>query len=238
MKKAIVVGASSGIGRELVLVLSKNGYEVGMTARRLGLLETLQNEVSNKTFAAYMDLDKPEEAVEGMKKMIGEMGEVELIIINAGIGFINPELDWEKEKKTINTNITGFCALAGASYNYFVKIGHGKLVGISSIGALRGNEGAPAYNASKAFMSSYLEALRHKASKANKSIIVTDIKPGYVDTEMAKGTDKFWVAPPAKAAEQIYNAILHNRTHAYITRRWRLIGWLLKYLPNCIYDRL
>jgi short-subunit dehydrogenase len=170
--------------------------------------------------------------------MIQEMGGVDLIVINSGIGFLNPELDWSKERQTIDVNVYGFGAIAGLAYNHFAKQKHGHLVGISSIGALMGNHIAPAYNASKAFMSNYLEGLRKKAFKEGLKITVTDIKPGYVNTEAAKGDGKFWVATTAKAAEQIYAAIQSKKSHAYITRRWCLIGWLLKLMPEWFSRRL
>ncbi len=115
---------------------------------------------------------------------------------------------------------------------------HGHIVGVSSIIALRGSDIVPAYSASKAFMSNYLEGLRKKAFKDKSAITVTDIRPGFVDTEMAKAEQKFWVASPTQAAEQIYSAIQRKKSYAYITRRWILIGWLLKILPNWIYYRI
>lgn len=238
MKKAIIVGASSGIGRALALTLANNGYEIGLMARRIELLESLQQETSSKTYIGHIDISKTTEAIEKLQSMIQDMGNVDVIIINSGTGFLNPELDWEKERQTLDVNVYGFCALAGVAYNYFSNQGYGHLVGISSIGALRGNHIAPAYNASKAFMSNYLEGLRKKAFKDNMKITVTDIKPGYVDTEMAKGDGKFWVASPSKAAEQIYSVIQHKKTQAYITYRWRLIGWLLKCMPDWVYNRI
>lgn len=237
MKKAIVVGASSGIGKELAVTLAKNDYEVGLMARRLELLANLQQKIPTKTYIGHLDISQVNDALEKVKNMIQKMGSVDLIIINSGIGFINPELDWQKERQTLDVNVYGFCALAGMAYNYFSKQGHGHLVGISSISALKGNDLAPAYSASKAFMSNYLEALYKKAFKDKAQIIVTDIKPGFVDTDMAKGKRTFWVASPSKAAEQIYSAILHKKQHAYITHRWRLIGWLLKIMPEWIYKR-
>lgn len=238
MKKAIVIGASSGIGKELALVLAKNDYEVGLMARRVELLKALKNTIPTKCHIDHLDLSKIDEAIEQVNKMIQTMGGLDLLIINAGVGFLNSELDWSKEKQTLDVNVYGFCGLAGETYKFFAKQGKGHLVGISSIGALRGNSKAPAYNASKAFMSNYLEGLRKKAFQENLPIVVTDIKPGFVDTEMAKGERKFWVATPTKAAEQIYLAIRKHKKHAYITHRWRLIGWLLKLMPNWLYQRM
>jgi short-subunit dehydrogenase len=237
MKKAIIVGASSGIGKELAITLAKHDYEVGLMARRVELLNALQREIPTKSHVGYLDITQTSDAIEKIEEMIQKMEGMDLMVINSGIGFLNPELDWFKEQQTIAVNVSGFCALAGLAYKFFAKQGHGHLVGISSIAALRGNFVAPAYNASKSFISNYLEGLRKKAFKAGIPITVTDIKPGFVDTDMAKGVDKFWVATPQKAAEQIYSAIEKQKKHAYITRRWRLIGWLLKLMPNWFYQR-
>ncbi len=235
MKKALIIGASSGIGKQLAITLARHGYEVGLMARRMELLQTLQAEIPSKTHAEYIDIGKPLEAIGRMQNMLHTMGDLDLMIINAGIGFLNPELDWKKEQQTIDVNISGFCALAGQAYKTFARQGYGHLVGISSIGALKGNHLAPSYNASKAFMSNYLEGLRKKAYRDNLQIVVTDIKPGFVDTDMAKGEGKFWIASPQRAAEQIYTAIHTKKKHAYITKRWRLVGWLLKLMPDWLY---
>lgn len=236
--KAIVIGASSGIGRELAKVLAKNGYEVGVSARRLDLLLSLQKENSAIKTVCAMDIGQTTQAVHTLELMIKELGGLDLLIINAGIGHLNPELEWDKERETIDVNVTGCCALAVFGFNYFSKQNSGHLVGISSIGALGGNGIAPAYNASKAFLSTYLEGLQIKAFKEKKNIVVTDIKPGFVDTPMAKGEGKFWVASPAEAAQQIYDAIQKNKKHAYVTARWRLIAWIVKLMPQWLYQRI
>lgn len=238
MKKALIIGASSGIGKELAIVLASYGYEVGLMARRVEKLEALQRAIQTKTHMGHIDIAFPLEAVEKTKEMIGKLGGLDLVVINAGTGFLNPELDFEKELQTIHVNVQGFTALAGMSYNYFSSQGHGHIVGVSSIGALRGNHIAPAYNASKAFMSNYLEGLRKKAFKDRIPITVTDIKPGFVDTDMARGEGIFWAASPKKAAEQIYSAIKSKKKHTYITKRWQPIGWLLQWMPDWLYFRI
>ena len=82
-----------------------------------------------------------------------------------------------------------------------------------------------------------MEGLRHRAFKEKKTIIITDIKPGFVNTAMAKGENLFWVIPVDIAAKNIYQKIKKKKTHAYITSRWRLIAWLLKFMPSNIYNR-
>lgn len=238
MKRAIVVGASSGIGRELAVVLSEKGYAVGLAGRRIHLLEELKHRLPGPGFAKQMDVADHPEAIKLLEELIEEMGGLDLIVISAGVGFINPDLNWDEEQRTIEVNVTGFAAMANVAFRHFVKAGRGHLIGISSIAAIRGSREAPAYNASKAFQANYLEGLRNRAIKAGLPIVVTDIQPGFVDTAMAKGEGLFWVASPQKAAQQIHNAIQRKAKRAYVTKRWRLIAWLLKTLPDALFARL
>lgn len=237
LKKAIVIGATSGIGRELAKVLAENNYIVGLVGRRVELLHNLQKEISAKSYIKSFSVSSTE-ALTLLEDLIQEMNGVDLIIISAGCGFINPELDFEKEKETIDVNVSGFVAMTNVSMKHFITQGAGHLVGISSIAAIRGGGAAPAYNASKAFVSNYLEGLRQKLHKQGLPIIITDIQPGFVDTAMAKGEGLFWVASPGKAALQIYKAIANKKSHAYITKRWRIIACLLKNMPSFLYNKL
>ncbi len=189
-------------------------------------------------FSKQMDISDNPRAMGLLENLIEEMGGVDLIVISAGVGFINSDLNWADEKKTIDVNVAGFAAMANVAFRHFVEVGRGHLVGISSIAAIRGSAEAPAYNASKAFISNYLEGLRTRASKAGLSILVTDIQPGLVDTAMAKGEGLFWVAPPQKAARQIFEVIQRQAKHAYITKRWAIVGGLLRMLPDFLYSKL
>ncbi|MBI5025300.1 MAG: SDR family NAD(P)-dependent oxidoreductase [Nitrospirae bacterium] len=238
MKKAVIIGATSGIGKELAKVLSQSNYIVGLAGRRVELLAELQKEIPSITYFKRIDVTKTKEAMNLLEDLINEMGGMDLTVISSGVGFLNPDLNWEQEKETIDVNVSGFAAMVNVAIKQFLKQGSGHLVGISSIAAIRGNGDAPAYNASKAFVSNYLEGIRQKIIKLGTNIIVTDIQPGYVDTSMAKGGKLFWVASPEKAAWQIYKAIKHKKKHVYITKRWRLIAWLLKVVPDWIYNKL
>jgi short-subunit dehydrogenase len=245
---AIIVGASSGIGRALARIVANSGYRLGITARRTALLEELRSEILATTPDATvviqtMDVERVDEAMRQMQALIDTLGHVELVIINAGVGNPNLELAWEKEAHTIAINATGFAALATVAMHHFEQQRAGHLVGISSIAALRGIGHNPAYSASKAFMSNYLEALRHRVGRASRKqpmpIVITDIKPGFVDTPMTKDNpNMFWVASEEKAARQIYQAIARKRSHAYITKRWRLAAWVFRLLPDWLYFRI
>lgn len=114
----------------------------------------------------------------------------------------------------------------------FLEQGHGHLAGISSIARFRGSGEAAAYAASKAFASVYLDGLRDLARKRNVPVRVTELCPGFVDTAMMKDDKPFWVATPEKAAGQMLDAIRKGKKCAYITRRWALVAWLLRFLPR------
>ncbi len=237
MRKAIVVGASSGIGRDLAKILAKNGYVVGILARREKSLLALQDEIGG-SFVKVIDVTKVDEARKLLEELIYEMGGVDLVVLNAGVLFNNSPFNWKEERVVIETNVLGFAAMAHVAMSYFLKKESGHLVGISSIAALRGRCQNPSYGASKAFVSNFLEGLRAKAYRENKDIYVTDIQPGWVATDMIKGRKVFWAAASLKAAHQIYEAIKHKRIHAYITKRWRLCAWLLKIIPKSIYYKI
>ena len=238
MKKAIIIGATSGMGKSLAQLLVKNNYKVGITGRRLDLLIEMKQEDPNAYFIQSFDVSDTTAVVEKLEALTTELGGLDLFIISAGIGDINNTLNYEVEKRTIDTNIVGFTAVADWAYNYFEKQKLGHLVGISSIAGLWGSHLAPAYNASKAYQINYLEGLRKKANKSKLPIVVTDIRPGLVATNMAKGEGLFWVMPVEKTVRQIFNAIEANRSVVYVTRRWKFIAALLNWMPRRLFDRM
>lgn len=233
-KKAIVIGASSGIGRAVAKVLGQNGYEVGLVARRLELLRQLQKEISSQTYVKQIDVSQQEEAMRLLEELIKDMGGMDLIVLNSGINTRNINLEWQGEIETIDVNVSGFVAMACVAVKHFLAQNSGHLVGISSIAALRGSGTCSSYSASKAFVLNYLEGLRHRLQQNN--IYVTDIRPGLIDTAMVRGQPGlFWIATPDKAAEQIFQAIKRKKRIAYIPRRWCIIAWLIKVLPDWVY---
>lgn len=238
MDKAIIIGASSGIGRELANILSKEKYTLGLMARRNKLLLELQSDLATKSYVKNIDISKQDDARSKLTELIDEMNGVDLIIITSGIGNLNNELNWNKEKETIDVNVTAVTAMINISIKHFIQKKHGQLVVISSIGCLRGDREAPAYNASKAYISNYIDGIRSKVKNNKENIIVTDIRPGLVDTAMAKGEGLFWIQSPEKVAYQIYKKIKQQKKIAYVTKRWAVIALISRYMPDWIYHRL
>jgi short-subunit dehydrogenase len=233
-KKVIIIGASSGIGKELAILYAQAGCRVGITGRRMELLDELKGLFPGQTETEEFDVMGTENSIH-LEQLIQKLGGVDLLIYNAGFGEVSNELDWQIDKTTVLTNVNGFVEVAVFAFNYFKQQGFGQIAATSSIASLAGNHFAPAYSASKAFMSNYMEGLYLKSKRNKLRIFITDIQPGFVKTKMAKGPGRFWEAPAAKAARQIMDAIEAKKFRVYITKRWWLIAKLIKMLPGWLY---
>jgi short-subunit dehydrogenase len=238
MKRAIIVGATSGIGKELAWILADNGYLVGITGRRTELLEQLRLKNPDRLKIRSFDISITYENEFHLEELTKEIGGLDLLVISSGTGSSNEELDFKIEKNIIDTNVTGVTEITDWAFNYFKNQGYGHLAVISSIAGLRGGRFVPAYSASKAFQINYFEGLRQKARHLKLPITITDIRPGFVDTAMAKSPHKFWVSTPQKAARQIFNALKRKKKVAYITKRWVLIAYIFKLAPKWIHERV
>ena len=237
-KKTIIIGATSGIGKALFEKYATDGNRLGIVGRRTNLLEELREQYPANTLTATADITKTDEAERAIRDLSTQLGHVDLAIVCSGTGDINASLDYDVERPTIDTNVTGWTYVIDTLYHIFEQQGHGHLVAITSAGGLRGEPMAPAYSASKAYQINYMEALRKKAYKSGNHILVTDIRPGLVDTAMAKGEGLFWVMPVEKVASQIVAAIRKQKSKAYVTKRWHVLAIINKNLPFSIYKKM
>jgi short-subunit dehydrogenase len=237
MKRAIIIGASSGIGRALAGELACEGYRVGITGRRAELLEAIAALAPDNFVAAAFDATA-EDAVPSLEALIDRLGGVDLFVFCSGTGDLNPTLDPETEGRVNRLNVDAFTRLCGAAYNYMVGKGGGHLAAVTSVMGLRGSGAAPSYAASKAYQINYLEGLRQRSVKGGHGITVTDLRPGSVDTDMMKGEGHFWIVTPERAASTIMKALRRRRSVQYVSPRWVVIGRLLKWLPRTIYNKM
>jgi short-subunit dehydrogenase len=234
----IIIGATSGIGRALFEKYAADGNFIGIVGRRTHLLDELRHEYPDSTITATADITKQDEIVQAINVFHSELKDIDLAIVCSGMGDINASLDYAVERPTIDTNVIGWTFVVDTLYNIFEHQSHGHLVAITSAGGLRGEPMAPAYSASKAYQINYMEALRKKAYKRGNHIRVTDIRPGLIDTAMAKGEGLFWVMPVEKVASQIIAAIRKEKSKAYITKRWHVLAIINKSLPFMFYKRM
>lgn len=234
----VIIGATSGIGKALFEKYARGDNRIGIVGRRANLLDELCQKYPSKTITAKADITNLEEIEQAINALHKELEYIDLAIVCSGTGDINATLEYNVERLTIDTNITGWTFVIDRLYNIFVQQGHGHLVAITSAGGLRGEPIAPAYSASKAYQINYMEALRKKAYKGGSQIYVTDIRPGLVNTAMAKGEGLFWVMPVEKVANQIITAIRKKKSKVYVTRRWHILAIINKNLPFLLYKRI
>lgn len=238
MKKVVIIGASSGIGKQLAIGFAGKNYQVAITGRRKDLLDDLQSQWPGQMHVSAFDITDITQINEKLEQLAAKLGGIDLLVLSSGSGDINKDLDFSTEKKTIDLNVSAFTAIADWAIHFFQEQGSGHFAAISSVAGIRGSGLAPAYNATKAFQINYLEGLRQKVNKLKMPIYVSDIRPGFVDTAMAKGEGLFWVAPVEKAAKQIVSAIERKKPVTYISKRWGLIATLLKLLPRGLYAKM
>ncbi|MGD9899126.1 MAG: SDR family NAD(P)-dependent oxidoreductase [Calditrichaceae bacterium] len=234
MKKVIIIGCTSGIGFELARQYLKMGYIVGGTGRRAQILDDMEKEWKGRFFGATLDMTEYDTVAPVCASLLSKTGGMDLFIISAAFSSKNKSLEFAVEDDIIRTNVNGFVASANFAAKYFINQKSGHLAGISSVAKYFGNPGSLAYNASKAFISTYMEGLSLRLEK--HSVSVTDIRPGFVDTPMIAGLKhSFWLVSVEKAARQIIQSIGKRKRIVYISKRWRIASWILPHLPYRVF---
>jgi short-subunit dehydrogenase len=243
-RKAILVGASSGIGAALARQLAEEGYNLALLARRADKLEALCAEINQQAgemrARAYAHDVCEYASIPGLLQVIlADLGGLDLFVYNSGISLMVglKKYDFEKDRRTMEVNLMGALAWLNPVAAFFQSQKGGQIVGISSVAGERGRVGNPSYNASKAALSSYLEALRNRLTR--HGVHVLTVKPGFVETEMlagAKGT--FWVIPAEQAARDIRKAIHKHKQDVYSPARWRLVMLVIRNIPSFVFRKL
>ena len=232
-KRAIVIGASSGIGREVAQLLMKDGWTVGVAARR-------EERLKESGAAAWQQIDVTQnDATERLRQLIATLGGMDLFFYASGIGKQNRELREDIELATMQTNALGFTRMVGEAYRYFAEQGSGHIAAITSIAGTKGLGPAPSYSATKAMQNVYLQALEQQAHARGLNIRFTDIRPGFVDTDLLNGDFHYpMMLQPEKVAKTIVNAISSQRHICVIDWKYRLLTALWRRIPRCIWRKL
>ena len=236
--KAIIVGASSGIGLEVAKLLLADGWQLGVAARREELLQDLKAEASERVEIMSIDVTKPD-AGEKLLALIDRLGGMDLYFHASGIGKQNRTLEEDIELNTMETNAVGFTRMIGTAYRYFAQQGKGHVAAITSIAGTKGLGPSPAYSATKALQATYLQALEQQAHQRGLDIRFTDIRPGFVDTALLNGTFKYpMLMKPEAVARDIVSSIYRKRHVRVIDGRYRVLTFFWRLIPNWIWRRM
>ena len=228
-KRIMIIGSTSGIGKALAELCLEQGFIVGGVGRNEARLKEMAKAHDRQFFAQVADIRHRTGLNERLDALAERMGGVDIVVVSSSISRKNPDLLFEIENDVLQTNIVGYTAALIWAVRFFLKQGHGHLVGITSLAKFLGGKN-PAYTASKAFESRYLEGLRLRLAKTG--ITVSEIMPGFVRTPMTEDQERmFWAISPERAAECILKAIRKKKQKTVISRRWKPFYWILPHLP-------
>ena len=237
---AIVMGATSGIGYEVAKVLAIRGWKVGVAGRREDILAKMSAETDGIDAYEVIDVTTPE-AVDGLHKLIGKLGGMDMYFHSSGIGYQNTELDADKELRTIETNCLGMTRLVGEAFRYFEQHPEteGHIAVISSIARTKGLGAAPAYSASKRFTSHYLESLCQLTTIRNiRNIHISDIRPGFVKTPLIEGSNFPMQLDAGKVAVSIVNGLERRKHVIPVNWLYRLLVFFWQMIPRFMWIRM
>ncbi len=240
MKRIVIVGATSGIGYEVARLCGRKGWRVGAAGRRADRLEKLEGEIAREggeAFTEVIDITR-EDAPQALGRLIDQVGGMDVFLLCSGIGSQNRQLDAAIELATVQTNTMGFTRMVTAAWQFFRVRGGGQLAVVSSIAGTKGLGAAPAYSASKRFQNTYIDALAQLARMEKLPVRFTDIRPGFVRTDLLKGDPYPLEMQPDRVAARIVKAIERGKRRVVIDWRygWMVFFWRL--IPQWLWERL
>ena len=238
--RAIIIGATSGIGLEVAKALAAQGWLVGIAGRRQERLQQIQRKHLNIVATEQIDVTKAD-APARLLTLIGKTGGMDLYFHSSGIGYQNTELDMELELATVETNAVGMTRMVGAAFHYFEAHPeqHGQIAVISSIAGTKGLGAAPAYSATKRYVNHYLECLTQLCHIRHlRHITIHDIRPGFVRTALISGSNYPLQLDAAKVAQHIVRGLKRGRTIITIDWRYRLLVFFWRLIPRWLWVRL
>ena len=237
MKQAIIIGASSGMGREVAAILLSEGWHIGVAARRQEALADLKRLNPAMVETARIDVNSAD-APALLLQLIERVGGMQLYFHASGIGKQNPCLEEQIELDTVETNTKGFTRMVGAAFRYMAAHGGGRIACITSIAGTKGLGPAPSYSASKAFQNTYIQALEQLAISRRIPVSFTDLRPGFVTTPLIAGAHYPFQMEAHETARQIVKVICRGKHVQVIDWKYRLLTVLWRLLPARIWRHL
>ncbi len=236
--KVIIIGASSGMGMEVAKLMMAEGHLLGVAARREDRLQALKQLAPDRVVTTTIDVTA-QDAPARLRALIDSLGGMDLFFYSSGIGKQNRTLTPDIELNTVNTNGMGFTRMIGEAYRYFAERGDGHIAAITSIAGTQGLGPAPSYSATKAFQNVYLQALEQQANARGLNIRFTDIRPGFVNTDLLNDDFHYpMMLKPDKAARQIVSAIKGKRHVKVIDWKYAILTPLWRLLPRPLWRHL
>lgn len=237
MKRAIIIGATSGIGHEIAKGLLSEGWKVGVAGRRQHVLETFRATEPDNIEIQALDVTRPD-ATENLQQLIEKLGGMDLFVLSSGIGHQNMELKPDIEINTTRTNVEGFTRMVVATFQYFKAQGGGHLAVISSIAGTKGLGAAPAYSATKRYQNTYIDALAQLSHLQKLNIHFTDIRPGFVATDLLKDGHYPLLMNVEDAGKKIVRALNQKKRIAIIDWRYAILVFFWQMIPRWMWERL
>lgn len=237
MKRAVIIGATSGIGYEVAKGLMLQGWRVGIAGRRQSALDAFQTIAPDRIEVQALDVTQPD-AAEKLQVLIEKLGGMDLFLLSSGIGHQNVNLDAEIELNTTLTNVEGFTRMVTAAFGYFKKQGGGHLAVISSIAGTKGLGVAPAYSATKRYQNTYIDALAQLSRMQKLNIRFTDIRPGFVATDLLKDGKYPLLMQADKVGTRIVRALNRQKRVAIIDERYAILVFFWRLIPRWLWERL
>ncbi|GAA5194184.1 SDR family NAD(P)-dependent oxidoreductase [Ferrimonas gelatinilytica] len=232
---AIIIGANSALSQAMALQLASEQVRVALMASDPDALSPLLPRLGEDPILVEIDIFEPDACREAFERLWEELENVALVVINTAASGLDLSLPYALDRQINAVNVTGFSALANAAFNRMVAQKYGQLAALTSIAGERGGPQV-AFHASKAYQQNYLQGLRLHAQRLKLPITISDVRLGYLDKMHGRGS-KGWSAPVEKVAAQTLRALRKAKPKVYVTRRWRLISWLSRVLPEFIYNR-
>ena len=238
MQKAIIIGATSGIGQEVARILVQQGWHIGIAGRREEALHALQATAPDRIITEQLDVTE-ETATLHLHNLIKKLGGIDLFFLSSGVGHQNRDLQPDIELNTARTNVEGFTRMVTAAFNYFKTRGSGHIAVISSIAGTKGLCVAPAYSATKRFQNTYIDALEQLSYLQKLNIRFTDIRPGFVATALLGDGKHYPMLMKAdKVGQAITRALNRKRRTVIIDGRYRVLVFFWRLIPRRLWKRL
>ena len=240
MKKIIIIGASSGMGMRVATDFARLGWRVGIAARREDRLKEIKALYPDRIEYMTIDVAAPD-AVDRFYKLIELIDGMDYLLYAAGCGWRNPELDSSRDEQTIAVNVLGFTKIINAAYKYYrdtANLHRGHIAAITSVAGTKGIGISATYSASKRYQWTYLQAIDQLAHKQRVNVSITDIRPGFVATDLLKSGKFPMLMQANQVAKSIVRALNRKERVIVIDGRYRVVVFFWRMIPRWLWERL